>query len=1153
MRIVPSKRSIHDLQSLRAARVHLSKPPSTLPFSFSFISEHQASASHAVFTMSKDAQLSEADGRSAAEARDAHTAHLDVAGALGAHLPPLNERDDHLDPSQEFSPDIFLLSRAPGQTLSRISSELHSFESQLREQLESVVDRDFRKFVDLGTSLKAEAPRIARLAWHKENADDAVGPVAGTLGLNSVRGRVEEVRDDLRAAERQLEDVVLQRHLAAQSKAQLTLLLNFEECLQRLEQLLGLTSHHHHQHHRHHDHHHKESYRAAAASPLHPAQARPSLRSPTDVGPFRAHNPARWIALDGGSDSDEHGTISADEDFYHSPDTDDEPQSDEGAIEHQSPYSSPPMAKRRISSAHKARRRSSGLTRRSSAGADAALSSGVEESSASTTADLPARVARASAEYSALLFHKREALTLGLSRFIDAHCQRTACVEERLRVDLEMLIELLTRYDGGSLLLHYGARVGRSQQAEKDAAELERFTHVTKMAEPDSQYWSLRKQEQQRWLQLAVSTWQLLPENEWKDSAPHQRQDNSSDPSALDGVRGVAEVIRECLVRPWAENVINSNSLSLSNLEVSNLRTPVTPAGFDGKQGSAAVRSEEASSKPLLQPEAISEATVPLLVLYNQILAFAQTVAPIADVAERAPRHQAKASAPALSVPTVNLSLLNGAHHAAGANVPKHLGPCNVFAKSLWVEVGNRLMDELGGQLFFVGRPDVFHQNFTLTSEFLASLLMLAPSPQAANAVRDHPTYTTFKKRWQLSVYFQIRYREIVSKLEPKLAVAADTARTGNISITLPLMVSTEATVEAFVAPWAKHIRLNELAARQWRLSLQIVSRYKSWLYAELPEELHKHATSRPAPLSTHSRLNSGQEERPASPMRSVQPSRTGTPANVESEAATAADDAALRTLTIFAADTLWLQRELSDAFDTRIVPVIVSLSDGSSASELVKAMRHTLQEACSYQGQSVASLSQRIVSVLKTRCGEPLRLVRSMGTQYRGSSAPTSSPSSAQGLEPSYFVPQALRPLKMYLGKGERAGDTNSSLALARHLDTETRSSWAQKVVDDIVERYTSSLQAMNRNYESLRRLKRGNQSLGLGSIFGRSGVNNSDGVALASDPEAERMRAQMRADVEALRSEIGALQEVDTFVKLDGEAWDRLKAAADGSTEDA
>ncbi|CEH18451.1 Low density lipoprotein receptor [Ceraceosorus bombacis] len=1104
--------------------------------------------------MSKDAQLSQAAGRSAAEARDAHTAPMDVAGALGAHLPPLNEAHDHLDPSQEFSPDIFLLSRAPGQTLSRISSELQSFESQLRAQLESVVDRDFRKFVDLGTSLKAEAPRIARLAWHKENADDDVGPIAGTLGLNSVRGRVEEVRDDLRAAERQLEDVVLQRQMAAESKAQLTLLLNFEECLQRLEQLLGLTSHHHHQHHRHHDHHHhKVPDHGATASPLHQAQARPSLRSPIDAGPLRAHNPSRWTALDDASDWDEHGTISADEDFYQSPDTDDELQSDEGAIQHQSPSSSPRMAKRSISSARKARRRSSGLTRRSSAGADAALTSGVEESSAGTTADLPARVARASSEFSALLFHKREALTRGLSRFIDAHCQRTACVEERLRVDLKTLIELLTRYDGGSLLLHYSARAGRSPQAEKDAAELERFTHVTKMAELDSQYWSLRKQEQQRWLQLAVSTWQLLPEHEGKDGAPHQRQENSSDPSALDGVRGVAEVVRECLVRPWAENVINSNSLSLSSLEVSNLRTPVTPSGFDGEQASAAVHSEEASSKPLLQPEATREANLPLLVLYNEILAFAKTVAHIADIVERAPRHQAKAFAPALSVPTVNLSLLHGAHHAVGADVPKHNGPCDVFAKSLWVEVGNRLMEELGGQLFFVGRPDVFHQNFSLTSEFLASLLMLAPSARAANAVRDHPTYTTFKKRWQLSVYFQIRYREIVSKLEPKLAVAADTARTGNISITLPLMVSTEATVEAFVAPWAKHIRLDELAARQWRLSLQVVSRYKSWLNAELPEELPKQAASRSTPLSAHSHLNSGQEERPASPMRSVQPSRTGTPANAESEAAIAADDAALRTLTIITADTLWLQRELFDAFDTRIVPVIVSLSDGSSALELVKAMRQTLQEACSYQGQSVASLSHRIVSVLKTRCGEPLRLVRSMGTQYRGSSAPTSSPSSAKGLEPSYFVPQALRPLKTYLGKGERVGDTNSSVALARHLDTETRSSWAQNVVDDIVERYTSSLQAMNRNYESLRRLKRGNQSLGLGSIFGRSGVNNSDGVASASDPEAERMRAQMRADVEALRSEIGALQEVDTFVKLDGEAWVRLKAAADGATEEA
>ena len=80
---------------------------------------------------------------------------------------PLDHFDVHLSPQsgQQFDVDAFLVSRAPGTSLAQISSELQTFGAQLKDELNEVVDRDFRGFVNLGVALKAERPRIARLDW----------------------------------------------------------------------------------------------------------------------------------------------------------------------------------------------------------------------------------------------------------------------------------------------------------------------------------------------------------------------------------------------------------------------------------------------------------------------------------------------------------------------------------------------------------------------------------------------------------------------------------------------------------------------------------------------------------------------------------------------------------------------------------------------------------------------------------------------------------------------------------------------------------------------------------------------------------------------------------------------------------------------------
>jgi hypothetical protein len=51
------------------------------------------------------------------------------------------------------------------------------------------------------------------------------------------------------------------------------------------------------------------------------------------------------------------------------------------------------------------------------------------------------------------------------------------------------------------------------------------------------------------------------------------------------------------------------------------------------------------------------------------------------------------------------------------------------------------------------------------------SLEFLAPSALAVEAMRSHPVYKAFHRRWQLQTYFQLRWKEIVGKLEESLVV----------------------------------------------------------------------------------------------------------------------------------------------------------------------------------------------------------------------------------------------------------------------------------------------------------------------------------------------------------------------------------------------
>ena len=61
--------------------------------------------------------------------------------------------------------------------------------------------------------------------------------------------------------------------------------------------------------------------------------------------------------------------------------------------------------------------------------------------------------------------------------------------------------------------------------------------------------------------------------------------------------------------------------------------------------------------------------------------------------------------------------------------------------------------------VFSPGMPATFHANFLAAMAFLDALEAQCPNHQALAALRASPSYTSFLRRWKLSVFFSLRFK----------------------------------------------------------------------------------------------------------------------------------------------------------------------------------------------------------------------------------------------------------------------------------------------------------------------------------------------------------------------------------------------------------
>ncbi|KAF5393319.1 hypothetical protein D9757_000644 [Collybiopsis confluens] len=513
-------------------------------------------------------------------------------------------------------------------------------------------------------------------------------------------------------------------------------------------------------------------------------------------------------------------------------------------------------------------------------------------------------------------------------------------------------------------------------------------------------------------------------------------------------------------------------------------RTPFTPfTAFSAQQSafpSALGQSKSSFSRTLDDSDDL------LAKLYIQILRFVERdLSSIMEIADK------------VSIKSRTSASISG---YLQSDVKKEDSGFDIMANVIWNEVGTAIMGDLGNVVFAAGRPDEFRKNYELTQAFIRSLELLAPSPQAIESMRAHPVYSIFGKRWQLPVYFQMRWKEIVGKVEEALALPLESSRKINVDGMDTLLTPQAAAVwVALTACWSAEIYIPELSHKFWRLTLQLLSRYRGWLNDIIQQNSYS-ASVASAP-GKNSETSAG----------------TSTPLPERSSLdAFSADESLLHKYVLLIADIEILKSSTMMLWEEEISIMLPDMEDYEEDDYALNPQK-ILESTVLATTALIAPMSKMIISILTERCIGPLNTVNKMRTDLRGrKQLPT---------EPQPWVSSILRPLKSFFG-------ISGSDGIGAILKDDHLQDWGGQVFENVCDKYCYHVTALRKAEEYLQKLQKGKKSTATFSLFGSAPSKDDEGK------DEERIRVQLILDVHALGKDAETLNikpmETQTFLAL-------------------
>ncbi|XP_059058235.1 conserved oligomeric Golgi complex subunit 2 [Achroia grisella] len=140
-----------------------------------------------------------------------------------------------------------------------------------------------------------------------------------------------------------------------------------------------------------------------------------------------------------------------------------------------------------------------------------------------------------------------------------------------------------------------------------------------------------------------------------------------------------------------------------------------------------------------------------------------------------------------------------------------------------WCEVESRLEVNLSS-IFAPGNPQIFYTRYSESMQFIKKLEKYCSNMETINLLHQTAEYRSFQRRWNLPVYFQIRFQEIAGSYEAALPMTPTLEN--NDGFTLK---ETYVCWKAMQDCWSDGIYIDTLGHKFWKLTLQMLSRYARW------------------------------------------------------------------------------------------------------------------------------------------------------------------------------------------------------------------------------------------------------------------------------------------------------------------------------------
>lgn len=163
-------------------------------------------------------------------------------------------------------------------------------------------------------------------------------------------------------------------------------------------------------------------------------------------------------------------------------------------------------------------------------------------------------------------------------------------------------------------------------------------------------------------------------------------------------------------------------------------------------------------------------------------------------------------------------------------NSNKSIKRYNFLLNSFWPEVEYRIEVHMSS-IFAPGNPELYYSRYSDSLEFTRTLLKHFSDKKAMEKFYDHPQYKGFQLKWNLPIYFRIRFQEIAGSFESLLAEPLNNHIFTNEALNssdYSLRV-TKCCWTSLTSCWAQGVFIVALTHRFWKLSLQIISRYCTW------------------------------------------------------------------------------------------------------------------------------------------------------------------------------------------------------------------------------------------------------------------------------------------------------------------------------------